>query len=155
MDKKEKLQQLLRRKERADTLPAQTKIKWKDEIIKLEKKIKALKEELEEEGKLQQAKQMTEGESMVLDLLALNSTATLYLYESFVDINNSIIEEFMEEMLAAIYDYFETKDKEALNKAKTLNHVLLDTIYQNCKRKEVGEHKQLGFKETKEKSHWG
>ncbi|SET46279.1 hypothetical protein SAMN05660297_02477 [Natronincola peptidivorans] len=154
MDKKEKLQQLLKRKERADALPAQGKLKWKDEIIKLEKELQALKQELEEDMKVQQVQQLTEEESMILDLLALNKTAIQYLYEKFINSNNDIIEEFIDGMIAAIYDYLQTKDKEELIKAKTLNDVLLDTIYQNCRSKEAGKYKQLGFEETKEQTPW-
>ncbi|AOY74709.1 hypothetical protein [Clostridium formicaceticum] len=155
MDKKEKLQQLLKRKERADVLPSQVKLKWKDEIIKLEKEIHRLKQELEKGQKTQGIQGITEEESILLSLLALDKTAIQYLYEKFIDDNSSIIEEFIEGMITAIYDYFHTKNKEELIKAKAFNDVLLETVYKNCKGKEVEEYKQMGFVEVKEPTPWG
>jgi len=148
MGKEEKLKFLLERKEKADRLPPKEKLKWKSEIIKIEQEIKALKLELERE-------QLTEAEKIILDIFSLNKAAVLYLYKSFIDENPTVIEEFIDEILAGIYDYFKRKDIEDLKKSKAVTNVLLDTIYQNHKEKINEGKKQLEFIKTNESTPWG
>ncbi|MCC5910043.1 MAG: hypothetical protein JJT76_06360 [Clostridiaceae bacterium] len=151
MDKKEKLQQLLKRKEKADSLTTQEKLRWKDAIIQLEQEIKDLRQEIKQES-------MTEEEAMILNLFALNKTAIQYLYEKLMGEGSNIIEEFIDEITASVYDYFQTKEREHLEKAKLVQDTLLESLYQNYKGKIEKEKEmqidedfqQLGFQETKE-----
>ncbi|ABW18840.1 hypothetical protein [Alkaliphilus oremlandii] len=148
MGKEEKLKLLLKRKEKADGLTPKEKLRWKNEIIKIEQEIKALKLELERE-------QLTEEEKIILDIFSLNKAAALYLYESYIAENTAVIEEFINEILAGIYDYFKTNDIEHLEKSKAVTNVLLDTIYQNHIEKINEGNKQLEFIKTNEPTPWG
>lgn len=148
MDINERLNVLLMRKEKADSLSPKEKLRWKNEIIKVEQEIKTLKLELERE-------KLTEEEKIILDIFSLNKAAVQYLYESHISQNAAVIEEFIDEILSGIYDYFKTKDLEHLEKSKAITNVLLDTTYQNHKEKTNEHNKQLEFTKTNEPTPWG